>query len=318
MAGIALRLIAALLLGVCLLAAVGGALSLVSPYPPLRGRLVDIGGRRLRIVCEGPRSDKPLVMLESGLFGFAADWHEVQAALAARGVRSCAYDRAGLGFSDPGPSPRDGLAIVGDLEVLLKKAGEPGPYVVVGHSMAGLHTRLFTLRNPDKVVGLVLVDASAPSAAATPAGRRYLTGFDRVADLTEAAGRLGAMKALSPFVSDMIGLDAPAHREKVWFWAYGPHIRTGAQETRLSLAAAEQAAAAGRLDPDLPVAAITEGRPGRGGAWADHRLEGAEGSRRGFVVNIPDANHASMLGRDHAATIAEVIVRVMGLAKGRG
>lgn len=312
---LSLRIAAAIVCLFCLLVATGGLVTLMSPRPPLRGDLVEIGGRRLRIVCEGPRSAQPLVVFESGIFGFAADWGEVQKALAARGVRSCAYDRAGLGFSDPGPSPRDGVAIAADLEKLLAGRRETGPLVLVGHSMAGLHTRLFALRNPDRVAGLVLVDASSPSTASTPVGRKYLTAFNGVARLTEMAGSLGLMRLVSPWAADMIGLDGPAHREKVWFWASPRHARVGAQETYNALAAAHQAAAAGTLDPDLPVAAITEGDPARHGAWADGRLEGAQGSRQGFSVNIPDANHATMLGRAHAAVIADVVVRVLAIAR---
>ena len=76
-----------------------------------RGRLVDIGGRRIRATPAGPQSDRPLIVLECGAFGCAADWAVVQEKLAAKGLRSLAYDRAGLGYSDPGPEPRDGRAI---------------------------------------------------------------------------------------------------------------------------------------------------------------------------------------------------------------
>ena len=78
-----------------------------SAIPPLRGRLVDIDtGRRLHVVTSGPAdSPYPLVMLEAGAFGFSADWSAVQEALAAANYRSLAYDRAGLGRSDPGAAP---------------------------------------------------------------------------------------------------------------------------------------------------------------------------------------------------------------------
>ena len=76
----------------------------------MRGRFIDIGGRRLRAVLAGPERGRPLIVCEHGAFGCAADWAVVQERLAARSLRSLAYDRAGLGHSDPGPAPRDGRA----------------------------------------------------------------------------------------------------------------------------------------------------------------------------------------------------------------
>jgi pimeloyl-ACP methyl ester carboxylesterase len=80
----------------------------------------------------------------------------------ARQTRVCSYDRAGYGFSDAGPLPRDGAAIARDLDVGLAKAGERGPFVVVGHSAGGLYARIFAARRHGQVVGLVLVDTSIP------------------------------------------------------------------------------------------------------------------------------------------------------------
>jgi pimeloyl-ACP methyl ester carboxylesterase len=149
--------------------AVGGLMS-ASGAPKPRGQMVEIEpGRKLRLVCEGPKSDRPVVWLEAGAFGFAADWGATQEALTAAGWRSCAYDRAGMGYSPPGPQPRDGLAIVSDFEKLVAASGEPGPYILVGHSMAGLRLREYAGRNPDKIAGLVLVDAATPEALAEPA-----------------------------------------------------------------------------------------------------------------------------------------------------
>lgn len=311
MGKLAATLGAGLLLLICLAAAVAGVRALTLPRPPLRGALVDIGGRRLRIVCEGPRSDRPLVLFESGIFGFAADWGEVQKALVAKGIRSCAYDRAGLGFSDPGPSPRDGIAIVSDLEKLLKARGETGPLVLVGHSMAGLHTRLFALRNPDRVKGLVLVDAASPNASSTPRARQMLSAFNSVARLAEISSKFGALKLLAPFMADTIGLDDPAHSEKIYFWARASFNQAAAEEVRSALAAARQAKAAGTLDPDLPVAVVTEGDPGVRGDWAGARTEAARASRHGYIENLPHATHATMIGRRYADAIVRAIEHVM-------
>ena len=309
--GVFLRLLSAILFLICAAAAFGGLRAAIAGRPPLRGELVDIGGRRLRMVCEGPRSQRPLIVLESGIYGFAADWAAVQQVLAGRGLRSCAYDRAGLGFSDPGPHPRDGLAVVTDLEKLLAAKGETGPLILVGHSMAGLHTRLFALRNPGRVKGLVLVDAAEPAAMLTPSGRQREAVFRNAGRAASIAGKIGLMKAVSPWAADTIGLPAAAHAEKVWFWAYNPAIAAGTEETFQAPAAAAQARAAGQLDPELPVAAITEGRaPGPN----DSRLEGSRRSRHRWSTNLPDATHASMLGTRYAPVIADGIEHVLQAA----
>ncbi|MFY9350189.1 MAG: alpha/beta hydrolase [Sphingobium sp.] len=120
------------------------------------GELIEIApGRRLNLRCEG--SGSPTVILEAGHAFPSLSWRDVQPALA-RITCTCAYDRAGLGFSDPGPMPRSADAIVDDLAALLVKAHLPGPYILVGSSLGGQTVRLFAFRYPARVAGLVLVD----------------------------------------------------------------------------------------------------------------------------------------------------------------
>ena len=118
-------------------------------------RLVDIGGRRLNVICTGTGS--PTVILEAGLIADSAAWRLVQPAIS-RTTKVCSYDRAGLGFSDPAGPPRDAAAIVRDLHALLERAAIAPPYVLVGWSSGGLYTRLYQYRYPRDVVGLVEVD----------------------------------------------------------------------------------------------------------------------------------------------------------------
>jgi pimeloyl-ACP methyl ester carboxylesterase len=122
---------------------------------PAPGQLVDVGGYRLHLHCVGTGS--PTVVLDAGLSGASLDWSLVQPALGAT-TRVCAYDRAGMGWSDPGPAPRTPGQIARELHTLLTTAGIPGPYVLVGHSLGGKNVRLFALQHPDAVAGLVLVD----------------------------------------------------------------------------------------------------------------------------------------------------------------
>lgn len=122
-------------------------------------RNIPIGsGRSLELFCQG--KGPPTIILESGLGGRMFAWRKVQPVLARR-YRVCAYSRAGIGGSSPGPTPRDAVAIVSDLERLIGRAQLNPPYILVGHSLGGLTLRLFARRNPRWTAGLVLVDPAA-------------------------------------------------------------------------------------------------------------------------------------------------------------
>jgi len=127
-------------------------------YPP-PGRLIDIGGRRLHLLEKGTKP--PTVVFESGLPGSVLSWFRVQEDLSHL-VRSVAYDRAGLGWSDPGEEPRSAEKITEELRCLLRRAGIAPPYILVGHSFGGLTTRLYAARYPDEVAALVLLDPAVP------------------------------------------------------------------------------------------------------------------------------------------------------------
>src|SRR5690349_15455065 len=99
---------------------------------PAPGQLVDVGGYRLHIQCVGTGS--PTVVLDAGLGGSSLDWSLVQAAIG-QTTRVCAYDRAGMGWSESGPAPRTPAQIAGELHTLLGNAGIAGPYVLVAHSL---------------------------------------------------------------------------------------------------------------------------------------------------------------------------------------
>jgi pimeloyl-ACP methyl ester carboxylesterase len=277
------------------------------PPPPPRGAFTTIDGRRLHVVRAGPKAAPgPLVVLEAGSFGFSADWAVVQERLAALGVRSLAYDRAGMGLSEPGPAPRDSLAIVSDLEKLLAAEGEDGPIVLAGHSMAGLHLHLFAGRNPGKIAGLVLVDAVTPNVAVDPVVRRGAAQYVNLAKVVAWAADRGLMRLLSPF-GDMIGLTGEAAAHKRWSFGDPGHHRVSADEIIQWENAVEQSAAAGPLDPKWPVVVVTAGpaplylRPRA--IQADPAWKAASG----YVENVRKASHASLVGRRHADAVVKAI-----------
>jgi pimeloyl-ACP methyl ester carboxylesterase len=127
-----------------------------SQHPPI-GQLVDIGGYRLHLSCQG--SGGPTVILESGSGVPGLNWALVQPEVVQQ-TRVCWYDRAGLGWSDPSPHPRTVAVMAEELHTLLARAGIDGPYVLVGHSLGGVIIRQFALAHPHDVVGMVLVDSA--------------------------------------------------------------------------------------------------------------------------------------------------------------
>ena len=154
---------AVLLAGVSTLASLAFALSApASPGKPgsgIPGRMVDIGGHSLHIYCVGEGA--PTIILESGVGGFSLEWSKIQKALARR-TRVCSYDRAGYGWSDPGPLPRTSERITRELHTLLERARVAGPYIVAGHSFGGYSAQLFARNYPNETAGLVLIDSSHP------------------------------------------------------------------------------------------------------------------------------------------------------------
>ena len=128
-----------------------------APEPP--GELVDVDGHAMHLYCTGEGS--PTVILDTGLGDSSVNFHPLQESIA-EFTRVCSYDRAGYGWSEPGPEPRTSQQIVDELATLLDTAGESGPYVLAGHSFGGLNMILFAAEHPDDVAGVVLIDASHP------------------------------------------------------------------------------------------------------------------------------------------------------------
>jgi pimeloyl-ACP methyl ester carboxylesterase len=124
---------------------------------PAPGRLVDIGGRKLHLDCSG--SGSPTIIFEAGGDAYAIDWALVQPRIAQQ-TRVCSYDRAGLGWSDPGPADEIVEQTTADLHSLLLAAKEKGPYIFVGASVGGAFIRAYQRTFPKEVAALVFTNSS--------------------------------------------------------------------------------------------------------------------------------------------------------------
>ncbi len=126
---------------------------------PARGKLIKVEGHFMHIDCQGDGS--PTVVIDAGNSSFSVEWALIQQKLS-QVTRVCTFDRPGYGWSEPGPLPRDGAQIVSELRQLLQASGEKGPYLLVGHSLGGVHTRIFAAKYPGETAGMVLVDTAFP------------------------------------------------------------------------------------------------------------------------------------------------------------
>jgi pimeloyl-ACP methyl ester carboxylesterase len=275
-----------------------------------RGEMIDIGGRSLRVVRAGPAGGDPLILLEHGAFGCATDWAVVQARLAAKGLRSLAYDRAGLGHSQPGPKPRDGRAIVSDMACLLRELDETGPLVLVGHSMGGLMIRLFALTHPERVVGMVLVDAVAPEVMKDRVRSRAVHAYGRLLRAVAVGARWGLMRPVALVVGNHMGLEGVAAGEKRRIYGGAGHAHWSAEEVAYWPATSDQASAV-ELSPELPVAVVTAGAETVMPWLKALQVLPALASRHSYI----GAGHANLLGARFADPVVRGVEHVLAAAR---
>jgi pimeloyl-ACP methyl ester carboxylesterase len=262
--------------------------------PP--GRMVDVGGRRLHLSCSGDDNNaSPTVILEASGLSSSLAWEKVQHDVAGF-ARVCAYDRAGMGFSDPAPDARTAYDMERDLSSLLKNAGLAPPYLLVGHSAGGFPVRLFASRHPEAVRGMVLVDV-APEKIVEIGPESYQRLRGRLG-LARFAVRLGLLRLFNPLQIPSSPSFALTYRAQV-FDAVARMINSYPTS-------AQQFAAARPTLPDLPLVVITHGVPGdwpapgmivpqeadkAERAWQSAQEALAHTSTRGKLVVARDCGH---------------------------
>ena len=196
--GVMLGLMLALLLGGC---GGGEEAPAVESQPVARTGVVqeqiDVGGRALYLECSGGTDEDgaPTVILDAGLGGSTGSWNVLRSLLPGS-VRACAYDRAGLGGSDPAPAgPRTAADLAADLDLLLRAAEIEPPYVMVAHSLGPWVSLLYAAEHPGDVQGMVLVDPRAPQVTAA-----WLADAQAAAAADPAAKEM--VDAMQAFASD--------------------------------------------------------------------------------------------------------------------
>jgi pimeloyl-ACP methyl ester carboxylesterase len=300
-------------------------------------RLVEIEpGRKLNLYCTGRGS--PTVVFDSGVTGETVGWALVQPAIAAH-TRACSYDRAGVGFSDPGRRTGSSANIVDDLHRLLIAASIAPPYVLVGHSYGGMNVRLYKDLHPSEVVGMVLVD---PVHEDWPGRvwkldvhqRTYETYIAENFEPMWQGERECVMAAAVGFVKETalykqcVPAPDPRHSDAINAAYLKTHLSLGYQQAQLSedetdhFASSDQVRAARTWYGDMPLIVLAAGdRPGpRSGEPQSHRDavnrltfalldELAALSSRGVNRVVPDTGHDIPMDQPQAVNAA--ILEVM-------
>ncbi len=316
------RVLLALLALLVGLAAIGASYQAIATardqrtYPP-PGRLVDVGGYRMHLYCVG--EGNPTVILDAANMGTVSNWAWVQPEIAIA-TRVCAYDRAGLGWSDLGPEPQDTRQNAEALHTLLGNGDVPGPYVLVGHSLGGLYTRMFAERFPDEVAGLVLIEGTLPDGLKRLGKPDVMPNApdQGMMDLTPVVSRLGILR-LRGFPSSDPDLPERQSGELQAYLAstkWAELIKRQYHLFPMLLAQVRPLYGAGSLG-DRPLAVVL-GSEGDGGIkeWQGLFEEQAALSTNRTIRMIDGATHVSLVDRrEHALQTSAVILQVVEAAR---
>jgi len=259
--------------------------------------------RHLHVLCEGPHG-APFVLYDAGAFGIYADGWWVKEALKTD-HRVCLYDRAGMGWSDPPPkgTPPSPLFHLEDMRRLRTALGETDPFVLIGHSMAGLRLHAWANLYPEELRGLVFIDAVRPQALANSRVRQILPWAVRGMHLSAALARTGLMSGMAGILPNELDLPTIPSNAKKRAFASVRHHKATRREIQAALSTDDaEALFATEQANTRPVAVFTNSAGGgRNGGVAE-----AADQNVGFgrVTVLPDESHVSLLNEANASLIA--------------
>lgn len=280
-------------------------------YPP-PGRMIDVGGRRLHLLCKGPDSRGPTVVIETGAYASSLYYWKLQDELAEI-AHVCTYDRAGLGWSDPAPGPRSLGDRADDLSALLANSGMKGPFILVGHSMGGLIARFYAKTHRKDLAGLVLVEASEEAFNARP---------DGVKRTERTAQQLGLAAQAVAMGVDIPQLRLPQAPPEQAVALRARVIRTGQDDMIAMSKLADEVAAAGGLGDlgDTPLVVVRRGKPDPGlspeenAAWLDAQARLSRLSSRSVLLVAEKSGH-NVPGEQPEAVV-DAVRQVIGMSGG--
>jgi pimeloyl-ACP methyl ester carboxylesterase len=288
-------------------------------YAP-RGQLYNVNGHQMHIYCVGDGS--PTVILQAGGAAESFWWYWVQNQMAAH-TRVCAYDRAGLGWSEPADSPRDPVTIVGELHTLLEEAGVQPPYVMAGHSYGGILTRIYAAQYPEEVTGVVMVDSMLMEAKNLSKGEfdGYRTLYYSVQIPLWALSRLGVSRFTASGTFQSFGYPPDIVPEMVALSVRNQTVDTDFAEKGFdAMWTLMQVSATAENLRDLPMVILWASESNAlyesTSTGREFRDELATYSSNSLSRIIEGTNHATILGNEqYAQQVTDAILDVMNAAQ---
>lgn len=288
-------------------------------FPP-PGRLIDVGGRRLHLMCLG--EGQPTVIFESSGLGGALSSEVARREISAK-TRVCSYDRMGMGWSDPGPGAISTGVLTNDLETLLDRAGLQPPYVLVPASVGGLTIELFARRHRSEIGALVFVDA-ADSGLLELVAPRLTSWMTAEVCLARLAARLGIIRLLDPL--NLRGLPASdASRAMAMIYRAQP-MATLCGLVRGASTSLRELRDAPSLASDIPLVVLTaESTAGLlppgfaadadrlSGEWREAQQRLARRSSRGVWRVVPGSDH--LIGNSQPHAVAAAVTEMLEQAR---
>jgi protein-S-isoprenylcysteine O-methyltransferase Ste14/pimeloyl-ACP methyl ester carboxylesterase len=282
-------------------------------FPP-PGQLVDVGGRRLHLICIG--EGEPVVMFEPSGFGSALSSTQARERIATRS-QTCSYDRMGMGWSDAGAAVISSAELARELAVLQDRAKLRQPFILVAASIGGLTAEMFARQYPERVAGLVFVDAASSEFFAPAVPSLHIARV--LACVAGASAQFGLIRLLDPFG---LGEEESEAGERGAAITYGARLwGTLCAIVRGIPASAREFSEAPPLPADVPLIVLSadsdrdylSGFAGLAARMRPVRISGhqalAKRSTRGSWRLVPDSTH--LIGNSQPDAVADAVFAIL-------
>ena len=232
--------------------------------PP--GKVYSVDGKDMHLYCTGPENnDKPItIIIIAGAGTQSPVYYNLQENLSET-TRTCTYDRAGMGWSEPNDMPAHTNNMSDELKQLLKVAQIDGPIILAGHSLGGIVSLIYSAEHEEQVVGIAFIDSSHYNQVEY-FGKEYSDAVHKQTDeilasfwLIELASNLGILSLLTS-ISDVseVGINEEQKKMILYFDRWVPSsYATMKSEINNLKTAFDQGKNAHYFRGDLPIVSIS-------------------------------------------------------------